>query len=206
METLHPQDYLDPLATLTRGFHGQTPRDLSGVSLEIATLATRSSSWSAHGILPPAVLTELGAAGVLEEPVELHVMAHPLLNEGKIRVRMRGFCWGAMQLTCVRCLVDFHFPLEVTIDACYAAGIDPAIKNKRWQFDEDLIYLANGLIKMKRLAEEELLLALPMNPVCVSGCAGLCAGCGVDLNRTPCSCQKAAPLGPFAILKKLKSA
>ncbi|MEO5333798.1 MAG: DUF177 domain-containing protein [Magnetococcus sp. YQC-5] len=205
METSsYPVDFSDPMVSLTRGFHGAVPRDLSGVVLDLATMGNRTSLWSAHGIIPPTCFQELNAVGVVEEPVELYLLANPIHQDGKIRVRVRGRCWSQIQVACVRCLIEFSLPLEVEIDAFYAAGKDPALQNKRWQMEEDVVFLADGILKLPGLAEEELLLALPMNPVCNTECAGLCPGCGADLNHHPCECRL-EPTGPFAVLKKLQS-
>jgi len=38
---------------------------------------------------------------------------------------------------------------------------------------------------------EAMILAFPSYPVCDSGCKGLCAQCGVNLNRETCSCTEA---------------
>ncbi|MBF0178900.1 MAG: DUF177 domain-containing protein [Magnetococcales bacterium] len=202
METGYPMDFTDPFHSLTRGFRGEEPRDLSGVALELASLAHRSTPWTAHGIVPPASLVELGEAGTVEGPVELHVMATPIMRESRPRIRVLGRGWCRMRLACSRCLTEFPLDLEATIDACFAAGQDPAMKNKRWQIEEDVVFLPDGVLKMKHLVEEELLLTLPMNPLCMETCAGLCAGCGADLNQTPCACHKAKPSGPFAVLSQ----
>lgn len=195
----------DPAPRWSRGFADTPPRDLSGINLDLASLAGRTVPWVAHGILPPALMTGLHDLGSCAEPFEVHLTASPLHREGKIRIRVRGMCWGGIQLTCVRCLTDFPLPLEVELDALLAPGVDPASRNKRWQIEEDVVYLPEGAIRLAQLVEEELLLALPMNPVCFPGCAGLCAGCGADLNRNPCACRKATPTGPFAVLKTWKS-
>lgn len=36
---------------------------------------------------------------------------------------------------------------------------------------------------------EEILLELPINPLCKKDCKGICAHCGEDLNQRPCSCN-----------------
>ena len=35
---------------------------------------------------------------------------------------------------------------------------------------------------------EDLLIALPVNPLCSNKCLGLCNQCGVDLNNESCDC------------------
>ncbi len=206
MDSIYLADFPNPMESFTQGFHGSTPHDLSDVVLELASIASRSSAWRAHGIIQPETLTELNAVGVITKPVEIHLMAHLVHSDGPTQFRLQGRCWGEIELNCVRCLIDFKLPLTSEIDAFFALGTDRAIKNKRWQIDEDVVFLPDGMLKLNHLTEEELLLALPMNPICVPGCAGLCAGCGADLNQAPCCCRQSKPTGPFAVLETLKSA
>lgn len=184
---------------------GDTPRALGSVTLDLNHLLHRAQPWKAHGVFGQEDFTELAEAGALEGRAELLLEARPVRQEGRLIARVRGFCRATLRLTCVRCLVDFSAPLEAEIDAAFAVGSDPAVKNKNWRFEEDVEYLPDGVLTLSHLVEEELLLTLPMNPVCVSGCAGLCAGCGADLNRAPCTCRASEPQGPFAALKSLRS-
>lgn len=53
----------------------------------------------------------------------------------------------------------------------------------------------------------ELLLELPMNPLCSEDCRGLCLVCGNDLNEKECSCGKtedASAVSPWSALDDLK--
>lgn len=184
---------------------GENPRDLSLVTVDLGALVSRSVVWRAAGLLRPETLEELSEAGTVAERIELHVEAQPVQREEGVRIRVRGACRTVIRLACVRCLIEFPLPVAATIDATYAVGVDPALKNKNWRIEEDVEFLPDGVLRLRHLVEEELLLALPMNPVCVSGCAGLCAGCGVDLNRNPCGCRASESSGPFAVLKALQS-
>jgi uncharacterized protein len=51
---------------------------------------------------------------------------------------------------------------------------------------------------------DALLLALPAKILCREDCAGLCPGCGADLNRTTCGCGGQEPDPRWDALKKLK--
>ncbi|MBF0340402.1 MAG: DUF177 domain-containing protein [Magnetococcales bacterium] len=184
---------------------GPNPRDLTNATLDVNALASRATHWSAVGILPADALEELGAAGELTGPVQAWVEARPIQREGRVRVLVQGQCRGILRVACVRCLNEFPLDIDAEIDALYAVGKDPAMKNKKWRFEEDLEFLPDGLLKIRHLVEEELLLALPMHPVCVTGCAGLCVGCGADLNRTQCQCRENVSGGPFAVLQSLQS-
>jgi len=53
----------------------------------------------------------------------------------------------------------------------------------------------------------ELLLDLPMNPLCSPDCRGLCPVCGCDLNEGDCQCDTAAAAGkvsPWSALDGLE--
>jgi len=50
---------------------------------------------------------------------------------------------------------------------------------------------------------EMLLLAIPAKAVCKENCAGLCAGCGANLNTETCRCQKTSIDPRWEALKKL---
>ncbi|MBF0164170.1 MAG: DUF177 domain-containing protein [Magnetococcales bacterium] len=184
---------------------GDHPRPLGDITLDLNHLLHRAQPWKACGVLGPADLTELAETAPLEGQAELLLEARSVRQEGRLVARVRGICRATLRLTCVRCLVDFCAPIEADIDAAFAVGSDPAAKNKSWRFEEDVEYLPDGTLKLRHLVEQELLLTLPMNPICLSGCAGLCAGCGADLNRAPCTCREIEPQGPFAALKSLRS-
>ncbi len=52
---------------------------------------------------------------------------------------------------------------------------------------------------------DELLLAMPINPLCQEGCRGLCEVCGGNRNLSACDCKvDTVPAGAFSALRKLK--
>ena len=63
------------------------------------------------------------------------------------------------------------------------------------------------LLDVSEDVRAELLLNLPMNPLCSSDCRGLCHVCGTDLNKSSCKCSAeknpAAP-SPWSALDDLK--
>jgi uncharacterized protein len=52
--------------------------------------------------------------------------------------------------------------------------------------------------------QEQFYLALPMKPLCVADCKGLCPSCGTNLNKSVCGCQAAWDDPRLAALKALK--
>jgi uncharacterized protein len=59
-------------------------------------------------------------------------------------------------------------------------------------------------IDLSELIRQEILLNFPINPLCLSGCKGLCPQCGKDLNKGKCGCKKVEiKNNPFNQLKTL---
>jgi uncharacterized protein len=93
-----------------------------------------------------------------------------------------GAVIGRVQLTCARCLKDFH--ADISTDLCelfLAPGHEaPA---------EEETYAVQGLeIDIEPMLRDALTLELPLNPVCERDCKGMCSRCGQDLNAGDCSC------------------
>jgi uncharacterized metal-binding protein YceD (DUF177 family) len=115
---------------------------------------------------------------------------------------LRANLQGQMETTCARCLetalVGLNVPLAVTFVSTEAdkTGDDE---------DPDVIGFLGNEIDVGDEIRDEILLALPINPLCKESCRGLCTVCGGNLNVTACACKSdVAPTGAFASLGKLK--
>jgi len=86
-----------------------------------------------------------------------------------------GRLWTRVGITCVRCLRHTERHIEVA-DFVAHQEVTPT---------QDFADLTENL-------REDILLALPQNPLCNPNCRGLCPVCGQDLNEKPCSCAKRA--------------
>ncbi len=82
---------------------------------------------------------------------------------------------------CRRCLGPAFGVAEATIEEIYQ--VKP-ITDEAFTFDGDAIDLGP-------MVRENLLVELPLAPVCRPDCAGLCPACGADRNTDPCSCDTA---------------
>jgi uncharacterized protein len=115
---------------------------------------------------------------------------------------LRAELRGEMESTCARCLepavVRIDVPLAVTFVSTEADKTDD-------DEDPDVIAFKGGEIDVGEEVRDEILLALPINPVCKESCRGLCSVCGGNLNLAACGCKRdAAPVGAFAALGKVK--
>jgi uncharacterized metal-binding protein YceD (DUF177 family) len=115
---------------------------------------------------------------------------------------LRANLRGEIGTTCARCLepaqVAVDVPLAVTFVSTEADKTDD-------DEDPDVIAFMGGEIDVGDEIRDEILLALPINPVCKDACRGLCPVCGGNLNLTACGCKaEVARAGAFAALGNVK--
>lgn len=84
-----------------------------------------------------------------------------------------------MTAECGRCLVEFPQHLVTDFTELYAFTPNSMT-------DSGLILPENGKINLTPILRDEMLLAMPINPVCKPDCRGLCPVCGENLNETNC--------------------
>ncbi|MBF0124183.1 MAG: DUF177 domain-containing protein [Magnetococcales bacterium] len=101
---------------------------------------------------------------------------------------LRGTIRTTVQLECALCLEPFQRQVALDLNRCFVIGADPANQSSEVQMTLDVVFVANGRLALLPVIEEELILDLPMVPYCRTECAGLCPGCGSNLNVESCSC------------------
>ena len=70
--------------------------------------------------------------------------------------------------------------------------------------DEDAEYALDGdEVDLEPLIRDEVILALPLAPLCREDCVGLCPVCGADLNTDACPGHAEESPSPFAGLRDL---
>ena len=128
-----------------------------------------------------------------------------LVPEGA-QVRISGRVKATLLLLCSRCLREYTFEVDESLSVLLLKPRPedtPAEMDLRAD-DLDTEHFDGVTVDLDRIVGEELLLALPQKGVCSPECKGLCAGCGTDLNREPCTCPGQGKASPFAALKILK--
>lgn len=122
--------------------------------------------------LPP---TAVGPQSVdLVEPVNVDVTLRSV-SEG---IMVTGQVEAKMKLTCARCLDEFVLPVSLKIQELYAVAPPPE--------QEEMLRVEAGHIDLEPVLYENLLLEVPMRPLCRPDCAGLCPVCGANRNREDC--------------------
>lgn len=139
----------------------------------------------------PVVSLDLG------EPSE--VWAGPVTVGAAVRfdrsgrgVVVSGTFRGAVQLVCSRCLEPFPFTAEEPF-RLYFETARPGRSVEEFELTDDeldVTYVEEGRIDTDTLLRENVLLCLPVQPLCREDCRGLCQHCGMNLNLGSCDCQE----------------
>ena len=120
--------------------------------------------------------------------LEVSKTSEGLLLQGKFQ--------ALIATTCSRCLCDFDLTLKTDFTELYTF-------KSYSEEDTELVYHEDGQIDMGPFVREYLLLEVPINPVCVSDCKGLCPICGSNLNQGSCD-HDPDPIDPrMMVLKNL---
>jgi len=122
-------------------------------------------------------------------------------------ILVRGSIEGQLQLACSRCLEPFAAPAAIEFDLLLVPGPvhATAAKEELSPDDLDLDYYTGEIVDLENILREQIILMLPLKPLCDEGCKGLCPHCGANLNSETCTCPADAVDSPFAQLAKLKN-
>jgi uncharacterized protein len=122
-------------------------------------------------------------------------------------VRIKGKLAVDMQLTCVRCLDLLPYSLAADFNQYYQSNAHHSLIGEisLQEKDTEVGFFSGGFIDVSDIIREQILLGLPMKPLCREGCRGLCPDCGKNRNRDRCSCRPVAVDPRLAPLLKFKS-
>lgn len=139
---------------------------------------------------------------ILLEKVQTHL---DLAKHGEGAVYVRGSISSVMQSECSRCLKAFPYRLQSNFHLEYVPRTQSPSGGEHVLAHEslDLHYYEGDQIDIDNELIGQLLLMIPMNPLCQTACRGLCLHCGDDLNLNRCFCSSDVPDLRWAALKNL---
>jgi uncharacterized protein len=118
---------------------------------------------------------------------------------------LRGTLSGAFECSCARCLEAAKVPVRIPVQVSFVSSSDE--DDDEAQDDIDVAHFDGDEINIGPELREQILLNMPINPVCREACAGLCPTCGVNRNEASCDCaaKQEPELGKLgAALRNLK--
>lgn len=123
-------------------------------------------------------------------PLRGHV--HLLRTDRGILVE--GQLTGSVVVPCSRCLDDVNAPVTVEVEDIFQPTVD-VVRGTFIEVEEEdtaLLIDEHHILDLNEVLRQNLLLAVPMQPLCRPDCAGLCPTCGENLNQGPCQCESVA--------------
>ena len=86
---------------------------------------------------------------------------------------VKGTLEAELILSCSRCLQKYSSPIKLDIS-------EDVMKSE--MEDEEELYLDDIIV-------DNIILSLPMKPLCSEDCKGICPECGQNLNEGECDCE-----------------
>jgi uncharacterized protein len=106
-------------------------------------------------------------------------------------VRLEGSIGCSLSLVCGRCLDVFPFSIQTSLDVGLMKKIPvPETELELAKEDLEVYYYEGDEIDINPLVYEEVLLNMPIKPLCREDCKGLCTVCGKNNNIEECHCNK----------------
>jgi uncharacterized protein len=118
------------------------------------------------------------------------------------------------ELACARCLVPYAFSEALPLHLRLRKRTAPARPEKgraeegeELEMDAaelDVVAFDEPILPFSEIAREQVLMAIPMKPLCREECRGLCPECGKDRNAADCGCDARRVDPRLEVLKSFK--
>ena len=131
------------------------------------------------GEVPSSIIGIDSAEVEFIKPIQYDLNAS--IVSGSLLVRGRLRTVGLF--TCVSCLKKFEREIEA----------EAFFRRKE-------IVNRGGTIDLTEEVREDIILALPVKPLCQQNCSGICPRCGQNLNEMKCDCSRSGNYSPFSQL------
>jgi uncharacterized protein len=136
------------------------------------------------------------------------ITGHARLHRTNESIIVDGVAHIPVLLECSRCLTEFTTTLDAPLRETFYPSIDIETGLPvRLPEDETAFTIDDHhQIDLREAIRQNLVLALPIQPLCREDCKGLCPECGRDLNVEPHTHETAARDERFAALRQLLEA
>jgi len=146
------------------------------------------------------------AGGKLDFSFSSPVAAHLEVSKRGRSIFISGDIKTKVHFNCGRCLKEFDLPFDTDFASYYERGTETEKEKELHSADMDVNFISGDTLDTTELLLGQISLELPLQPLCIETCKGLCPKCGADLNLGECGCgdhDKAD--SKFAKLKDFKA-
>jgi uncharacterized protein len=126
----------------------------------------------------------LGPAGPVDVSISIYRTGNKFVMNGEIS--------GTLRARCDRCLDVFENDFSTIFEIYLMFPREDDILEEMELDDQDMgiDFVTGDELDLGVVAREQIHLAMPMKVLCREDCAGLCPGCGANLNRETCRCKR----------------
>lgn len=130
---------------------------------------------------------------------------HVRLDRTNVNILARGHVTATVTLICSRCLEPVRVPVSSDFTEQFAPSVDITSGRALPEPGNDLIFTISErhILDLGEAVRQNLVAALPIQPLCRPDCAGLCPVCGANRNAAACGCVVELEDHPFALLPQL---
>ena len=121
-------------------------------------------------------------------------------------IRVNGRVETRVGLTCSRCLVPYESGVVSSFTIFYSRAADGPQDAEIELAEADLVsatYTGDEIDLSPEIAEQ-VMMEVPLKPLCKEECVGLCNKCGADLNSNECGCDRSELNFKMSVLKSFK--
>ena len=125
-------------------------------------------------------------------------------NSGPLLV-LRGSMTAAVRLQCARCLEPVTVAIEAPLSEAFSTRPPAeAIEDRTIDVEEpERAAFHENILDLTELVRQNIIVNLPIRPLCQEACPGICPRCGSTLSSGACTCPPEEPPRPLAELRKL---
>lgn len=105
---------------------------------------------------------------------------------------LNGDISGKLLARCDRCLDVFESDFSTTFEIYLMFPLEDDMLEEMELDDQDMgiDFVTGDELDLGAIVREQIHLAMPMKVLCRENCAGICSGCGANLNRETCRCKR----------------
>ncbi len=107
-------------------------------------------------------------------------------------VIVTGKAHADTELQCSRCLERFKTGIDSDVNITYLPEKENKDVSEKHMLSEEELntgYYADDIIDVSGLLSEFVSVNIPIKPLCLEDCKGLCPQCGTNLNAGTCECK-----------------
>lgn len=108
-------------------------------------------------------------------------------------IEAKGEVRTEVYLECARCLDTFIYPIRSSFDVIFKRGGEPvqtreeiALKDEEMRFS----FFQGNFIDIGDEIRQDIIVSIPIKPLCKENCKGLCPRCGGKIDTGECRCPR----------------